>query len=1221
MELTLARREGDTLVTVTCDGVFSHTFDLPPLLLGEAPPGYLPARLLDPQAYGRQLFAALFAAGSAARQALEAWPPGTGRLLFVTEDAQVQRVPWEYTCGPRGYLAADYPFVRGLPPAQRRPAPALAEGLHIVAVPSNPLDPTVPPLDIEGEWLRLREEVEKIDGALVLERTRPPTLFALRQLVAQRQNRVVHFMGHGGAFQGEAVLLFENDIGAAAPVTAQDFERRVRGTVFLVTLNACISARPGATPFGNLAAALVRQGTPYALGMQMAIVDGDARTFSRTFYSELARGSPVEQALLQARLELAGSPQPWAVGVPVLYTTLQAPAAGFPPQAGKARIEEHQPPLQLDALPRAAGAFQGRVPELLALGQRLTGDSRPRLLTIHGSGGQGKTALAREAAERFAHAWHSGAWGISLETLPSRAQLVHNLARFLGIATEQMADPGAVERQVIGRLAGPRTLLVLDNAETLVQAVDAGNADAIALAGFLRDSLAGSRATLLVTSRDYLGWPGEQGLDLEGLQAEDGARLFTQSAPQRAGEVEMALAAGLSRRVEGHPLSLRLLGGAFNARDIPLADFTQQYEAELLQAQDRYKAEDHRHRTLYAAIDTSVRTLAPELRALLSGLWLFHAPFLAEMAAAIFDPDGEYPASVQSPVYDYLHTLWQRSLLARSEHTVRDGTVRLYRLLPTVRPYTEYYMEQVVDREELLARFGTACARLVSLIYDELDRSAALVYVAQQARDDLARGLAWVAAEQRGYYLLHWGWVVGRLGDTRQALDLVERALEQAQGRDQRLELEALNNMALVYRATGQPQRALALYEQALMIMREVGNRAGEASTLSNMAVVYRATGQPQRALALYEQALPVRREVGDRAGEASTLSNMAVVYRTTGQPQQALELFQQTLPIMREVRDRAGEASTLNNMALVYFSTGQPQQALALYKQALPIMREVGNRAGEATTLNNMAGVYDSTGQLQRALALYEQALPIRREVGDRAGEAATLNNMASVYRVTGQPQRALELYVQALVIVREVENRAGEAATLNNMALVCESTGQPQQALALYEEVLPITREVRDRAGEAATLNNMAGVYNSTGEPQRALALYEEALLIRREVRDRAGEAVTLNNMAGVYESTGQPQRALVLYEEVLPIRQEVEDRAGEAVTLDNMSNLLWSINRAGEAIAYKAQSVALLEQGGLSYNGGGIPLAQIKAELAQMQSSAVSPDTAGDGGHHPG
>lgn len=132
------------------------------------------------------------------------------------------------------------------------------------------------PLNIEGEWLRLKEIIQEVPQAITLERTRPPTLEQLRRLVANRKNRVVHFMGHGGQSDAGAVLFFENDGGAPQPVTAKNFTRRVRGTIFLATLNGCVSATPGLTAFGNLAAALVQRQTPYVLGMRFSIVDEDA---------------------------------------------------------------------------------------------------------------------------------------------------------------------------------------------------------------------------------------------------------------------------------------------------------------------------------------------------------------------------------------------------------------------------------------------------------------------------------------------------------------------------------------------------------------------------------------------------------------------------------------------------------------------------------------------------------------------------------------------------------------------------------------------------------------------------------------------------------------------------------------------------------------------------------------------------------------------------------
>ena len=67
----------------------------------------------------------------------------------------------------------------------------------------------------------------------------------------------------------------------------------------------------------------------------------------------------------------------------------------------------------------------------------------------------------------------------------------------------------------------------------------------------------------------------------------------------------------------------------------------------------------------------------------------------------------------------------------------------------------------------------------------------------------------------------------------------------------------------------GDRQRALEYYGLALPIRREVGDRAGEATTLNNIGAVYDGLGDRGRALEYYGLALPIRREVGDRAGRS----------------------------------------------------------------------------------------------------------------------------------------------------------------------------------------------------------------------------------------------------------------------------------------------------------------------------------------------------------------
>jgi tetratricopeptide (TPR) repeat protein len=1054
MELTLTL-QGSTTVAVSCDEGPSHTFDLNRLLPAEKISGRPPQPLDDPLAYGQAVYQALFPPRSLAARLLDSELKRLAsqrRLLLVAGGTSLEAIPWEYARSSDSWLVCDLPFVRGLPASERRPAPVMESGLHVVALASSPLGKDIAPLNVEGEWQTLKEAFGRLEHAAVLERARPATIDELRRRVTGRKQSVIHFMGHGGQADGQFALFFEKEDGAPNPVRGRDLVNRLGEAAFLVVMSACVSAASGATEFDNLAAALVKWGTPYGLGMRFAIPDEDAPLFARAFYDELAADAPVEQAAWQARIKLLDSRHDWMVGVPVLYTALQSPAAGFACTEGAPQIKDPRPEIDLYALSLPEGGLQGRIEEQLWLGERLTGDKRPRLLTILGVGGQGKSALARVAAERFAWAWPGGVYAASLENLPRREDFALGLAGFLGIETpsslagmEQVQDlagfqkpvrsaagPEELEKQILNTLERQHTLLVLDNAETLVNGLDSPDAEtarrARSLAGLLQRLLEAPTVTLLATARRPLGWVGEETRELEGLSPTEGVHLFRQCTSQRAGKVYLKEAEMLSRKLDGHPLSLRLLGAAFNDSTLSLKEFILDYDRQLLQAADKYKDADARQRSLYTCLEASKRTLDDETRALLAGLTIFEAPFLAEFAVMVFDPD--LPDDAHSVVLDRLQTLTRCSLLEKSERILRDGTVELYHLAAAVRLYAASYLKPGLAPEDLHAQFGRACAGLVSAISDELDRSAKWVYIAQQGAPDLERAAAWLEKAQLGEYLAEWGLVNGSLGN---------------------------------------PIRALDLFTQALPIVQEIGDRTGEATLLINLGAIYRATGQLDRALELFERAIPIQQEIGDRAGEAAALANIGAVYQATGQLEKALELYKQDLPITREVGNRKSEAITLNNMGIVYQDTGQPQRALELYQQALLIRREIGNRTGEATTLNNIATVYGAAGQSEQALEMYQQALVIRREMGDQAGEAVTLNNIGMVHQ---DAKRALEMYEQVLTIQREISDRAGEAATLGNMALALHyRLKRTTEAIPLIQQSISILKEYhlpQDAAGK---------------------------------------------------------------------------------------------------------------------------------------------------------
>jgi tetratricopeptide (TPR) repeat protein len=83
---------------------------------------------------------------------------------------------------------------------------------------------------------------------------------------------------------------------------------------------------------------------------------------------------------------------------------------------------------------------------------------------------------------------------------------------------------------------------------------------------------------------------------------------------------------------------------------------------------------------------------------------------------------------------------------------------------------------------------------------------------------------------------------------------------------------------ALLAQGTAESMRlAVKKYEEALSILRAIGEREGEAVVLSRSGYAYNLLGEKQKALDFYKQALGLHRAVGNRRGEALSLNDLSL--------------------------------------------------------------------------------------------------------------------------------------------------------------------------------------------------------------------------------------------------------------------------------------------------------------------------------------------------------
>jgi tetratricopeptide (TPR) repeat protein len=285
------------------------------------------------------------------------------------------------------------------------------------------------------------------------------------------------------------------------------------------------------------------------------------------------------------------------------------------------------------------------------------------------------------------------------------------------------------------------------------------------------------------------------------------------------------------------------------------------------------------------------------------------------------------------------------------------------------------------------------------------------------------------------------------------------------------------------------------------------------AASKTSLGTNYRLLGQFTRAIELYEQALAIARETGDRAGEATDLGNLASSYADLGQIARAIELNEQALAIDRETGDRAGEATDLGNLASSYADLGQIARAIELYEQALAIDRETGDRAGEAVALGNLGLRYAELGQIARAIELYEQALAIARQIGYRLAEAADLASLGEAYRDLGSWDQGASYSREAIDIADAIGSAQQQSEARRTLALIQLLTGD----LAAARQAISTARD-HDYPADRARLSLLSGIsWLRQDQPAAAAEEFQAAITqARQQLEQTSGDYAALDTKA---------------------------------------------------------------------------------------------------------
>ncbi len=260
---------------------------------------------------------------------------------------------------------------------------------------------------------------------------------------------------------------------------------------------------------------------------------------------------------------------------------------------------------------------------------------------------------------------------------------------------------------------------------------------------------------------------------------------------------------------------------------------------------------------------------------------------------------------------------------------------------------------------------------------------------------------------------------------------------------------------------------ARVAYEDALNLMREVGNLRSVGTIQAAIGNLFLQEQNLEEAKLRYEEALALFQWLGEPISEAIAHQHLGNVFLAAHRWEQAEWHYRESARLHEKHGNLA--ASAWGSLAIVFHQSGRSEAAETWYRKTIEAMKMSGNTVGVSMHLYNFAKLLQhQPGRRDEARHLAEDSLAIKQTLDPGVAKIWTTYDI--LYEIAAQQSRPEEA-TEYNRLARESKRRfAGTAYELQRFALVAadvvEAVAGNPMAIARTEHLVWMT----DHAGGGA-------------------------------------------------------------------------------------------------------------------------------------------------------